>query len=99
MADITEGLWPKKITLTTHGVQAHGDSVTELIFNEPTGKDLMNLPMMVEGEGMVLPSMHLASKMAGVPPSTIERLNATDAMEVMKLVNPFAGQFLETLGT
>ncbi|WP_432473338.1 phage tail assembly protein [Amphritea sp. HPY] len=91
--------WPKRITLTKP-VQAHEDEVTVLILNEPTGGDLMTLPMEVEdGTKMVLPTLELASRMARVPPSTIKSLNYQDAMLVMKVVNPLAGQFLETLGT
>lgn len=91
--------WPKRIQLVK-SVQAHGEAVDELIFNEPTGGDLMDLPLSSDGTGsMVIPTVTLASMMAKVPSSTIRSLGAKDSFKVMKVVNPLAVRCLETLGS
>ena len=94
--------WPVTIKLS-RAVMAHDKQVEELIFSEPNGGHLMALPTQIEGgsEGgkITLPTIELASLMAGVPPSTIKSLSMKDSMAVMKLVNPLAVQCLETLGT
>jgi hypothetical protein len=90
--------WPKRIQLS-RSVEAHGEKINELILNEPTGGDLMNLPLSSDGSGsMVIPTVSLASLIAGVPPTTIKSLGLKDSLKVMKVVNPLAMQCLETLG-
>ncbi len=97
-----EIIWPVKITLTKP-VMAHDEQLTELVFSEPNGGHLMDLPMEIEGASesggkMKLPTIELASALSNVPPSTIKALSMKDAMAVMKLVNPLAVQCLETYG-
>jgi len=98
----SEQQWPITITLSKP-VTAHDKQLSELVFSEPNGGHLMSLPTQIEGaaEGgkITLPTLELASLLAGVPPSTIKSLAMADAMAVMKLVNPLAVQCLETLGT
>jgi hypothetical protein len=94
--------WPVKITLTKP-VMAHDKEISVLVFNEPNGGHLMDLPMEIEsasedGGKMKLPTVELASALSNVPPSTIKALSMKDAMAVMKLVNPLAVQCLETFG-
>lgn len=91
--------WPKRIQLEKP-VEAHGEPISELILNEPTGGDLMDLPFSSDGsKTVVVPTVVLASMMAKVPPTTIRSLGSKDSFKVMKVVNPLAVQCLEMLGS
>ncbi len=85
----------KKVPLSKP-VKAHDETLTELVFHEPTGKDLLNLPMpgMEELSGGSSAATTLASSMAGVPTSVIEELTGKDAVAVAKVVNPFVMEVL-----
>lgn len=94
------GAWPKRIDLSKP-VEAHGEQITQLVLHEPTGGDLMKLPFIVADGGdkaIEPPLVLLSSKMAKVPPSTIESLCSDDTFKVMKVVNPLAAQWMEALG-
>jgi|GEM_PF-1673335 len=78
-------------------VEAHGEEIKQLTIRKPKGKDLMSLPLTIEGTALTLPTRELASALAEVPPSTIDDLCAEDAIKVMVVVNPFVTPLLETL--
>ncbi len=63
-----------------------GENVTELAFRRPKARDLRPLPM---GELKAGDLLDLAARLAEVPPSLLDELEAEDAMAVMALVGGF----------
>ena len=78
-------------------VEAHGETLRELALREPTGKDmrLMGLPFTITAAGQVQPdgaAIHRAIVLlAGIPPSTVDRLSAPDFMAATGAVLDFFG--------
>jgi hypothetical protein len=66
-------------------VQGNGEELTELKLRRPKGKDYRTLTS-VTPFGMAL---ELAGKLAEVPPSTIDALDADDVKKVVEAVSPF----------
>ncbi|MET3969095.1 phage tail assembly protein [Bradyrhizobium sp. S3.9.1] len=75
------------VVTLTDPVQAHGETVKELTFREPTGADLMMLkegwPVDIDHvTGKVTPNSAVMGQMmpmlAAVPPSTIKALKSND---------------------
>jgi len=88
-----------KITLTKP-VTAHGEEVTELDLREPTARDVQDLgfPYIViisdGGEAIQLQAKTIgkyASRLGGVPPSTIDLMSAADLSALSGAVMGFFG--------
>lgn len=84
------------ITLT-RPIQAHGEELRELTLREPTGKDLrtLGLPFTVSASGQVNPDSGALARhigvLAGIPPSSVDQLSATDFMTCTVAVLGFFG--------
>lgn len=87
----------KRLTLT-EPVTAHGEEIIELAFRKPKGKDFKR----ISGESMENPfemMLDFAARLADVPPSTMDELEAEDVTEVIVFVGPFmpGGQQISTM--
>lgn len=77
-------------------IEAHGDQVTELEFREPKPSDIAasGFPMAVSGDG-ALPQPAainaLISRLAKIPPSSVDQLLMSDWSDCMGAVMSFFG--------
>ena len=79
---------PKEVVINlTTPVQAHGEMLKSITFRRPTGKDIMSIgdqyPIHIDwATGQVRPNPpamgDMMSRLAAVPPSTIENMDAED---------------------
>lgn len=87
----------KELELSTP-VTAHGESVSVLEFNEPTGKDVRELgyPYQMNQDESIKLQAHIIAKyivkLAGVPLSTVDQMSPSDLNNAGWLV---AGFFLQ----
>lgn len=72
-------------------VQAHGETITSITLRPPRGKDLIEcgVPADAEGRPDERRAAALISRLAAVPPSTLEAMAARDFMAVMTALVPF----------
>jgi len=78
-------------------VQAHGDEVKTLTFREPTGEDIIacGYPLQMSGDGggsfTPLPGViaKYIARLAGIPPSSVKALCASDFQACMMEIIPF----------
>jgi hypothetical protein len=80
-------------------IQAHGEAVNELTFREPTGKDIVaagypwKVTAGVDGKAERIVVAHAIQeyivRLAGIPPSSVEALNALDWQDAMVTVANF----------
>ncbi len=75
-----------KLKLSTP-INAHGETVTELEFRDPTARDLRDLP--VSGLKTFGDMYPIISSVAGIPPSSVDQLSAVDIVEAMNFIAPF----------
>lgn len=106
MSDEQPATGPADLTLTlTKPVQSHGKEVAELTFREPSGADILacggNPVAFDPVTAAVDPGAHpqrmrlMLSRLAAVPPSTIDQMTAPDWTSASWLVAPF---FMPTPG-
>lgn len=71
-------------------VEAHGERLAVLTLREPTGKDITaaGMPLRFAGAGDAMqaeidaaPMSRMIARLAGVPPSAVDALSASDWME------------------
>jgi len=74
----------KTITLK-HPFNVGSEQITEIKFRRPKGKDLRLLPP----EPATSDILDLAARIGGVPPSTIDEMDAEDVMEIVGVVQDF----------
>ena len=89
-----------KVTLSTP-IQAHGEEVTELDLREPTGEDVIALgyPYLIiigddDGQAMEIRPKIIAryvAKLAGIPPSAINKVTPADFSRLTGAVMGFFG--------
>lgn len=89
-----------KVTLSTP-IQAHGEEVTELDLREPTGEDVIALgyPYLIiigddDGQAMEIRPKIIAryvAKLAGIPPSAINKVTPGDFSRLTGAVMGFFG--------
>jgi len=74
-------------------VQFGSETISELTLREPTARDMRGINISFTGDGggsiRMGDMLDLAAKLAGQPPSVIDSLSPTDAMEVMGIVGGF----------
>jgi hypothetical protein len=95
-----------KITLTK-AITAHGDETNEIELREPTGEDVMALgyPYLIilgDGEDQAIelrPKVigKYVSRLAGIPPSSLNKVSPTDFAMLTGVVMGFFGVEAETL--
>jgi hypothetical protein len=84
------------VTLTLRKpIQAHGETVLVLTFREPTGKDLAACGM-PGGDSMASPEFGgyvrmMISRLAEIPPSSVDTMSAVDWRDAMIKVMLFLG--------
>ena len=90
------------VTLT-NPIPAHGEDVNELTFREPTGSDISQCGVpftLLPDGGVIQPDAaalrKMMSRLAGVPPSSIDKLVAVDWMKCMGAVLDFFGDSVST---
>lgn len=71
-------------------IQANGEEVTELRLRKPKGKDFRVIKDVEHPFDMIL---DFAASLAGVPPSTMDALEAEDVKEVTEAVGGFLAKF------
>lgn len=83
-------------------IEAHGEQINELTFRAPRAGDLRGLQLSLSGSGLTFDTgviLDLAAKLAGVPPSTLDVLPLTDAIEIAGKVGPFLDGLVPSLMT
>ena len=79
-----------KVPLSTP-IEAHGETIRELEFREPRLGDLRGVNLTVSQAGLTFDAgavLDLAAKLAGVPPSAIDKLGLKDLEAVAGAVLP-----------
>ena len=79
-----------EIPLTTKNIKAHGEPISMLKLRRPKGRDFRKLRNPHEPVSMLL---DFAAHLAGVPPSTVDELDADDVAKVIEAVSGFLGTF------
>lgn len=88
-----------KIKLTKP-IKAHGEEVTELELKEPTGRDVQDIGfpylILMTGDDQALQVQvktvgKYVSKLAGIPPSSVDQLSAGDLSTLTGAVMSFFG--------
>ncbi len=69
----------RRVTLS-HPVEAHGETLTELVIQEPTARDFESMD---RGKGQIQQVHHLLASCAKVPYSTILSLRVRDYQAAM----------------
>lgn len=81
-------------------IKAHGEEVTELDLKEPTGRDVQDIGfpylIMMNGDDQALQIQvktvgKYVSKLAGIPPSSVDQLSAGDLSTLTGAVMSFFG--------
>lgn len=81
-------------------IKAHGEEVTELDLKEPTGRDVQDIGfpylIMMNGDDQALQIQvktvgKYVSKLAGIPPSSVDMLSAGDLSTLTGAVMSFFG--------
>lgn len=78
-------------------IQAHGEQVSELSFDEPTGGDIMSCgyPLQI-GDGTATPIASVVAKyivrLGKVPPSAVSQMSAGDFQKCVAAILPFFGE-------
>lgn len=84
----------------TKAITAHGEEISELDLREPTGKDVQELGfpyiVLMTGDDQALQIQaktvgKYVSRLAAVPPSTIDQLSASDLSALSGVVLGFFG--------
>jgi hypothetical protein len=80
----------KSITITLREpIQAHGETLTQLVLEAPRAKHLRHMPVKSVMEmGDIL---DLAGTCLGLPPSSMDQLCAADAMKLVEAIGGFLG--------
>ena len=93
-----------KVTVTLKTpIDAHGEKVSVLEFDEPTLGALDDIEIVVKGDGSVRLNLgdiaKLVSNMAGIPLSSARKIRAGDLPEIGKAVMGFLPDILPTGGS
>ncbi len=86
---------PKTITLS-EPIQAHGEEVTELTFRGPTLGDLEEYELTTAGLSKGSTIIGLTSKLTGLPPSSIRKIEGRDLAKIQEVVTGFFDESLQT---
>lgn len=76
-------------------INAHGEDITELTLREPNGEDVRanGYPFTTNAEGQVIllgePIFKYISTLAGIPPSSVKEIHATDMHKLGWMVATF----------
>lgn len=73
----------------TRPIEAHGETVAELVLAEPCARHLRDLPL--SGTPSIGLLLDMAAAVSGLPPSAIDQLSAADAMKVVEVMGSFLG--------
>ena len=79
-----------KVTLTKP-IEAHGEEITELTFRMPRPGDLRGIKVSINEDGLNLDlgvMLDLGAKLAGVPPSSFDKLEIADVVAILGQVVP-----------
>lgn len=72
----------------THGTK----EITELVFREPTAKDIID---MQKGEDTLSQQLLLMSSLSQIPSPVIAKMRAIDFLAAGKALSPFLGEITE----
>lgn len=70
-------------------INAHGETVTTLVLEEPCARHMRNLPL--SGTPSIGLLLDMAAAVSGLPPSAIDQLGAADTMKVVEVLSGFLG--------
>lgn len=70
-------------------IEAHGETVVELVLAEPCAKHMRDLPL--SGTPSIGLLLDMAAAVSGLPPSAIDQLGAADTMKVVEVLSGFLG--------
>lgn len=81
-------------------IQAHGETVKELTFQEPTLGVLDDIQLTVTGSGEVRINLgdvkNIVAALAGIPPSSAAQISLGDTKQMVPVIMGFFEEFLPT---
>lgn len=90
------------IVTLTKPIEAHGETLTELVLREPTVPDMrrVGLPFRMGGDTAIIMdaarTCDYISLLAGIPPSAVDRMAPADILTAFTVLIPFFVEILTT---
>ena len=66
-------------------IQAHGETLTALVFRDPCARDLREFKI---GDATVGNFIPVIAALAGIPPSSVESMHPADIFEAIEAIGP-----------